>query len=83
MTGVRLHTASASRRLTRQQCLDRAGLYEEAAAHLEQCWDGFTKHKNNLDYVVRHLHRELERWEVRAASLPDDDRLSQNTGKQA
>lgn len=56
-------------RLTQQECRDRAGLYEEAAEHLEICWDQVPAHKSALDFVVSHLRRELERWEVRAESL--------------
>lgn len=56
--------------LTRQDCLDRAGLYEEAAEHLEICWDQVPAVKPNFDFVVRHLRRELEKWEVRASRVP-------------
>lgn len=57
-------------RLTRQECLDRAGLYEEAAEHIAMCWDQVPATKPALDFVERHLRRELEKWEVRASRVP-------------
>jgi hypothetical protein len=57
-------------KLTKKICQDRAGLYEEAAEHLEQCWDATTKNYTNVQFVTRHLRREIERWEIKANQLP-------------
>jgi hypothetical protein len=63
--------AQINRRLTARMCRDRAALYEEAAEHLEQCWDAHTRDRENLQFVTRRLRREVDRWEVQAERLEE------------
>lgn len=55
-------------KLTAIDCLDRANHYEAAAEHLRVCFDTLPIDPN-LHFVLNHLDREVDAWEVRAENL--------------
>ncbi len=54
------------KRLTEKECLDRATLYEEAMEHIEMAWSDCGSTRPAADFVIAHLARELDQWEVQA-----------------
>jgi hypothetical protein len=58
-------------RISRKECLARASLYEEAAEHIELVYGSpeLESTKAAMEFVSRHLRREIDRWEIRAEEL--------------
>lgn len=59
--------------LTEFNCLERAALYEEAAEHLELCWDHLLATPDKavtrkaFEAVIKQLYQEMDKWETRAS----------------